>query len=120
MPPFPDPRMNNPMFNPNAPMPFFNPQFMFPPPQPGMDPLFHLQSGMPDPRLAQRFGVPRPDWIEAIFIFPDGTIHRSFQDPRAMVTNISSVTLFHYLDEIFVCRVWVFHQCNRLLIGQTL
>lgn len=80
-----DPRLNNPRFNPNAPLLPMNQPWMFPPSQGNFDPRFPMQSGLQDPRLLQRFTPPRSDWAEMILIFPDGSFQHSIRDPRPMV-----------------------------------
>ncbi|KAK4017995.1 hypothetical protein OUZ56_000067 [Daphnia magna] len=79
-----DPRLNNPRFNPNAPLLPMNQPWMFPPSQGNFDPRFPMQSGLQDPRLLQRFTPPRSDWAEMILIFPDGSFQHSIRDPRPM------------------------------------
>lgn len=74
--------VNNPWFNPGLPVsPINMPQV----PTSMFDPRFFAPMGLQDPMLLQRTPHPRPDWVEMILFYRDGSSYRTIRDPFSMV-----------------------------------
>lgn len=97
----PDQPMNNPRFNSIPTMPPMNFPPMFSPFPGGFDPRFSIPMAIQDPRL-QNLAVPRPDWVEMILIYGDGSFHRTIKDHSPMVIKFCRhVDIMVYIYFVF-------------------